>query len=140
MARSSSSDDNAEDRVGLAQGSVGQPDPQIGWADRGGAAVVLVLIAIAGTEGGVDERGERLDVRAHHDDVAGFEGGVLVEPVQDGVADDLDLTGPAVAGVDLKAVVPGVEEVTDIVAAHRRRSPQRPVGADVGLDPAEQRR
>ena len=108
--------DDAEHRVGLAQGSVGQPDPQIGWAADGGD--VLVVIAIAGTERGVDERGERLDVRAHHDHVAGFEGGVLGEPVQDGVAHDLDLTGPAVAGVDLKAVVLGVEEVTDIVPAH----------------------
>ena len=85
-----------------------------GVGPRPGRRRLVVVVDVAGAEGGVDERRERLDVGAHHDDVAGLEAGVLGEQVQDGVAEDLDLTGPAVAGVDLKAAVAGVEEVPGV--------------------------
>ena len=80
--------DGAEHRVGLAQRAVGE-------------AVGDGALAVGVVEGGPQERGELVDVGAEHDDVAGLEGGVVGEEVGDGVAHDLGLAGPAVAGVDL---------------------------------------
>ena len=98
---------------------------------------LVVLERSPGAERGLDQRREGLDVRAHHDHVARLERRVLGEQVQDRVADDLDLAGAAVAGVDLEAAV-----VAGRAAGAGRRSPgQRrpgrlPVRADVGLDAA----
>ena len=88
----------------------------------------IVLDHVAGAEGGLDQRRERLDVRAHHDHVARLQRVVLVEQVEDRVAQHLDLAGAAVAGVDLDAAVGGVE------LARLRAA----VGAHVGLDAREQ--
>ena len=62
-------------------------------------------VGVVAAERGLDQRRERLDVRAHHDDVAGLEGGVVLEEVQHGVAEHLDLPAPPVARVDPDAVV-----------------------------------
>ena len=56
-----------------------------------------------------DERREGLDVRAHHDDVARLQGGIGGQQAEDHVAHDIDLPGPAVAGVDLDAAIAGVD-------------------------------
>ena len=66
---------------------------------------LVVLVGLARAERRLDERRERLDVRAHDDHVARLERRVLVEQVQDRVAQHLDLAGAAVAGVDLDAAV-----------------------------------
>ena len=105
--------DHAEHRVGLAQRPVGEPDAQVGQglAVVAGehAGVVLVLVTVSsGAERGLDQRRERLDVGAHDDHVARLERRVVLEQVQDRVAQHLDLAGAAVAGVDLDAAVVGV--------------------------------
>ena len=97
--------DHAEQRVGLAQRAVGEPDLE----ER---------LLLARPEGGVDERREGLDVGAHHDHVARLERRVVGERVQHGVAQHLDLPRAAVAGVDADAAVRRVEH-----AAARRRRP-----------------
>ena len=100
--------DDAEHRVGLAQRAVGEPDAQVGRADAGGQrSSSSSSDDLAGAERRLDQRRERLDVRAHHDHVARLERRVLGEQVQDRVAQDLDLAGAAVAGVDLDAAVAG---------------------------------
>ncbi len=48
----------------------------------------------------MDERRERLDVRAHDDHVPRLQRGVDLEQMQDRVAQDLDLAGAAMAGMD----------------------------------------
>ena len=108
--------DDREHRVGLAQRAVGEADAQIGCAG----------VALDDAERRLDQRCERLDVRAHHDHVARLERGIALQLVQDRVAQDLDLSRPAVAGVDADALV-------GLVGG------RRPVGADVGLDAGEQR-
>jgi hypothetical protein len=90
--------DDAEDRVRLPQRAVGQADAQVGELAR-------PLLLADRTERGLQQGGERLDVGAHHDDVARLERRVLGQQVQDRVAQDLDLARAAVAGVDLDAVV-----------------------------------
>ena len=78
-------------------------------------------------ERGLDQRRERLDVGAHHDDVARFEGGVVGEQADDHLAQHLDLARAAVAGVDLDGPV-----------ASASASCFGPVGAVVG-DPVLER-
>ena len=102
--------DDAEHRVGLAQRAVGEADAQVGRAQLVGERLELVVVDdLAGAEGGLDQRRERLDVRAHHDHVARLQRVVLLQQVEDRVAQDLDLARAAVAGVDLDAAVGGVE-------------------------------
>ncbi len=122
--------DGAEHRVGLAQRAVGEPDAQVRRPQLGRQRVVLVLAHLARPERRVDQRRERLDVGAHDDHVARLERRVLVEPVQDRVAERLDLARAAVAGVDLDAAV---ARVGHEVAGGRA------IGAHVGLDPGEER-
>ena len=43
----------------------------------------------------LNERGERLNVGAHHDDVARLQARIVLQQVQDGVAQHLDLSSPA---------------------------------------------
>ena len=100
---------------------------------RSGAAAprrLAVLVGRGGAEGRVDERRERLDVRAHDDDVARLEGRVLAQEMEDRVAHDLHLARAAVTGVDLDAAVARGE---DDVAGRRL------VGAHVGLDARQHR-
>ncbi len=134
-----------EDRIGLAQRPVGQPDPEIdpGRAGDGGRvdgiSATGAVEPFGGAERGVDQRGERLDVGAHHDDVAGLEGRVGGQEVEDGVAHHLHLPAPPVTGVDGQA---GVAPVKDgpVVAPRQRQAGRGPVGPHVGLDPLQERR
>ena len=90
---------------------------------------LLLLPVGAGAERRLDQRREGLDVGAHDDDIAGFESRIVEQQVEDGVAQDLDLAGPAVTGVDLHAAVLRGE----------RSGVRRNIGGEVGLQPAEQR-
>ena len=108
---------HAEDRVGLAQRAVGQTHPEIGEMPN---ADLLVVSGIDRPEGGVDERSEGFDVGAHDHDVAGLEIGIVLEQVEKGVAEDLDLSGPAVTGVDLDASVVRVEQRPGVLVAGER--------------------
>ena len=133
--------DDAEHRVGLAQRAVGEADAQVGRAQllRERSELVLVLDHLAGAERGLDERRERLDVRAHHDHVARLQGVVLLQQVEDRVAQDLDLSRAAVAGVDLHAAVARGERRPGVGGAGEREAGWGAVGAHVGLDAAEER-
>ena len=90
-------------------------------------------------ERGLDERREVLDVGAHDDDVAGLEARVLLQQVQDGVAQHLDLPAAAVAGVDADAVVAGCQQRAGVAVASPH-SGRCAVGSDIVLDPLQQRR
>ena len=130
--------DDAEDRVGLSQRAVGEAHAQVGRpAD---VVVTRRLAERLGAERGVDQRGERLDVRAHDDDVARLERGVVGEEVEEGVAQHLDLTRPAVARVHLHAAVGRVEEQPAVGGIGERRAGRQAVGADVVLQATQQRR
>ena len=104
--------DDPEHGVGLAQRPIGEPDAQVRL--------------VAGPERGLDERRERLDVRAHDDHVARLERRVLGELVQDRGAKHFDLTGSTVARVDLDAAID-------------RRRVRRLVAADPRLEAVQQR-
>ena len=56
-------------------------------------------------EGRGDQRGERLDVRAHDEDVARLEPRVVRQQTEHDLAQHLDLTGAAVTRVNLHAAV-----------------------------------
>ena len=88
----------------------------------------------------MDQRREDLDIGAHDDDVARLERRVVGEQVQDRVAHHLDLAGAAVAGVHLQAAIVRLEQHALVGRAGERQARRRAVGANVGLDPAEQRR
>ena len=106
------------DRVGLAERAVGEADLE---------CVGRVVRHVVAAERRLNQRSERLDVGTHDDDVAGLESGIVLEQVQDGVAQHLDLAAPAVAGVDADAVVVRTEQ-----GPHRPRPshPARPSGRD----------
>jgi hypothetical protein len=139
-------------RVGLAQRPVGEPDPQVdpGRARAGAACAVrrrgtgsVGVVAgsvesFGGTERGVDQRGERLDVGTHHDDVAGFQRGIGGQEVEDGIPHDFHLPAPAMAGVDGQAGVTGVEG-RPVVAPCQRQAGRGPVTSHVGLDSLQER-
>ncbi len=59
--------------------------------------------------------------------------------MQDRVAHHLDLTGPAVTGVDPQALVVGVERRASVGRFGERESRRHAVGPDVGLDPRQER-
>ena len=83
---------------------------------------------VAEPEPGDDQRGVRLDVRAHDEDVARFERLVVGEQTEQNLAEHIDLAGGPVTAVHLHRAVGG--------GVHPPRSPYR-VGRDVGLQPAE---
>ena len=85
---------------------------------------------VAEPEASDDQRRIGLDVRAHDEDVAGFERLVVGEQAEQYFAEDVDLPGGAVAAVHLHRAVSWL-----VLPAFR---PAR-VGGDVGLQPAEQR-
>ncbi len=97
-----------------------------------------VVLDVAGAERGVDERGKRLDIGAHHDDVAGLEGRVVAKGVEDGISDDLDLAGQAMAGVNLQAAVVRVELGAAVRPAREGEARRQAIVADVGLEPLQQ--
>jgi hypothetical protein len=87
----------------------------------------------------VNEGGEGLDVGAHDDDVAGLEGGVVGQEVEDGVAHHLHLAGPTVAGMHLQAAVAGFEDGPLILLAGEGGAGRVAVGPHVGLDTGQER-
>ena len=135
--------DGREDRVGLAQRAVGEPDPQVGQA---AGSAMRRSSTLDGAERGLDQRGERLDVRAHHDHVARLERRVVGEEVEDRVAEHLDLAGPAVARVHAAgcrrtgrgAGAVGFAGAADRVA--RRRRGRRPGSAGAACRRGRRRR
>ena len=80
--------DDAEHRVRLPERAVGEPDAQVGrpHVRRQRLQLIVVLEDLARAERRLDERRERLDVRAHDDHVARLERRVLVEQMQDRVS------------------------------------------------------
>ena len=78
---------DGEHRVGLPQGAVGEPDPQPVAGVRGRR----LLGRRAEPERGGDQRRERLDVGAHHHDVARLQGRVVGEQPEQHLAQHLDL-------------------------------------------------
>ena len=99
----------------------------------------MTVEPLGGTEGGVDQRSEGLDVGAHHHDVAGLQRGIGGQEVEDGVAHHLHLAAPPVAGVHGEAGVARVEH-GPVVAPRQRQAGRWPVSPHVGLDPLQQRR
>ena len=126
-ARSISSANDSEHRVGLAKRAVGESYSQVGPRARAGGGDVFGRLA--GAERRLDQRRERLDVGAHDDHVARFERRILLEQMQDHVAQHLDLARTAVARMDLDAAVGGVEQPDD-------RPLVRGCGTPAGADPS----
>ena len=122
---------DAHHRVGLAQGAVGQPDLELA------RAVDATSLLVVRAERRLNQRREVLDVGAHDDDVARLELRVLLQQVQDGVAQHLDLPAAAVAGMHADAVVAGCQQRAGVAVA--TAAPRRcAVGPDVVLDPLQQ--
>ena len=75
--------DHPEHGIALPQRPVREPDPKP-WRDAGVVARHLLgRQRLYGAERGLDQRGERLDVGAHDDDVARLDRRVVLERVQD---------------------------------------------------------
>ena len=115
--------------VGLAQRPVSQARPQLGRPGQ-----------VRGTEAGVDQWGEQLDVGAHDDDVAGLERRVVGQQVEHGLADHLHLAGAAVAGMHRRLSSSSASSGRGSSASAGPGPRGRPVGADVSLDTTEQGR
>ena len=113
---------DTEQGVRLRERPVGEPDPQL-------VGRVAALDQVTEAEAGGDQRGVRLDVGAHHQDVARLEGRVGLEHPEQHLAEDVDLAGGAVAGVHLDAAVVGGS-----LPSGRSEG----VAAQVVLQPAEQ--
>ena len=92
------------------------------------AARLGVRVGVEAERGG-HQRRVRLDVGAHHDDVARLERGVVGEEADEDLPEHLDLAVRPRAGVQLDARVRGGEHV---VAA------RGPVGGEVGLQPVQE--
>jgi hypothetical protein len=128
---------DAEHRVRLAQGPVRQAQAQVGTVshvDVIGTVVRQLLEHLTRAERRVDQRRVGLDVGAHDDDVSRLERRVVGQGVQERVAQDLDLAGAAVAGVDGQGRVVRVERRA-VAGVLRGRG----VDPDVGLEAGEQR-
>lgn len=69
-----------EQRVGLQQRTVCQPHPQLVGGMRAGDHLTEAKVS------GDDQRGVGLDVGAHHQDVAGFQGRVVGEQAEQHLA------------------------------------------------------
>ncbi len=91
--------EDAHHGVGLAQRAVGQPDLERPLG------VGRLALQTASAEGRLDQRREGLDVGAHHDDVAGLQRRIVLQQMEDGVAEYLDLAAAAVARMHTDAVV-----------------------------------
>ena len=93
---------DAEQRVGLHERPVRESHPQL---VRG----VHALDHVAEAEAGDDQRRVGLDVRAHDEDVAGFERLVVGEQAEQNLSENVDLAGRAVTAVHLHRAVVGPE-------------------------------
>ena len=125
--------EHAHERVGAPQGTVGQANLELR------RRVFLPVDPVTDAEGGLDERREVLDVRAHDDDVAQLELWVGLELVQDRIAYDLDLSRPSVARMDADAVVALHQQRTRVaLRAEPTVTDRLAVGAHILLDQAQQ--
>jgi hypothetical protein len=116
--------DDCEQGVGLREGPVGETDLE---------SVTRMPLAMAGareSERRLDQRGIRLDVRAHHQDVAWLERGIVGEQPEDHLTQHLDLTSGAVAGMHLDAAIGGLEDSTARLGEG--------IGGEIVLEPPEQ--
>ena len=100
---------HGEQRVGLGERTGRRAAPAAGargarsWSGRSSPPT------LPEPERRLDERGVGLDVGAHDEDVARLERGIVGEQAEQRLAEHLDLTGRAVAGVHLHAAIGGVE-------------------------------
>ena len=125
-----------EQRVRADQRPVGELDPQPVRRVPGDPDPVSGLrTGGREPEPGGDQRRVRLDVRAHHQDVAGLEGRVVLEQADQHLAQHVDLARGPVARVHLEAAVGRV-----VVAAGPLLDRRGVVGAQVGLEQTQQRR
>jgi hypothetical protein len=127
---------HGEQRVRADQRPVGELDPQPVRRVPGDPDPVSGLrTGGREPEPGGDQRRVRLDVRAHHQDVAGLEGRVVLEQADQHLAQHVDLARGSVARVHLEAAVGRV-----VVAAGPLVDGGGVVGAQVGLQQTQQRR
>ena len=84
---------------------------------------------VAESEVGDDQRCIRLDVRAHHQDVARLQRRVVLQQAEQHLAQHIDLTGRAVTAVHLHRAV---------IRGERTSLWPNGIGGDVGLQPTEQ--
>ena len=89
---------DAEQRVGLDERAVGEAHPQP-------VRRVCAVHDVAEPEVRVDQRCVGLDVRAHHQDVARFQRGIVGEQAEQNLAEHVDLAGRTVAAVHLDGPV-----------------------------------
>ena len=89
---------DAEQRVGLDERAVGEAHPQP-------VRRVCAVHDVAEPEVCVDQRCVGLDVRAHHQDVARFQRGIVGEQAEQNLAEHVDLAGRTVAAVHLDGPV-----------------------------------
>ena len=142
-ASSSSSRDDAQHRVGLAQRAVGEADAQVDRAQPLGRSPLGVVV-VAGVASPAPNvawiSGANVSMSGHMTITSrGSSVSSSASSVQDRVAHHLDLARAAVAGVDLDRCGRRDRAAGVGRAAGQRRAGRRAVGADVGLDPAEQR-
>ena len=93
---------DAEERVGGAGRPVGEAD-----AEPVGRVTDVLTGHVGQAEAGRDQRRVGLDVGAHHEDVARLERRVVLEQPDQHLAQHVDLSRGAVAGVDLHREVGG---------------------------------
>ena len=129
---------HGEQRVRADQRPVGELDPQPVRRVSGDPdpdPVSGLRTSGSEPEAGRDQRRVRLDVRAHHQDVARLEGRVVLEQADQHLAQHVDLARGPVARVHLEAAVGRV-----VVAAGPLVDGGGVVGAQVGLEQTQQRR
>jgi hypothetical protein len=131
--------DHAEHRIRLSQRAVRQPDPEVNAAKIFGWDIGRVVSLEQRAERGLDQRRERLDVGAQHDHVARLERLVAGEQMQDRLAQYLHLARRSMAGVDLDASISRVQRQPAFRLAGEGNPRWLAVGADVGLDPPQER-
>ena len=116
-----------------------------GWTDGsrtdGGVGGLPALVASLGgqeraqAEAGVDERREGLDIRTHDEDVARLQTRIVGEEARDDIAQDVDLSGRAVARMDLHRAVARGDDTS-----RANRVVGLVIGAQIGLEPLQQGR
>ena len=111
--------------------------PLVGQSNLKGTDGILgTVVHVVRSEGRLNERREVLDVRAENDDVAGLQGRIVLQHVQDGVAQYFDLPAAAVTGVNSDAVVLSLQERPFF---HVLEPMGGAVSPDIVLDPPEER-
>lgn len=92
--------ERSEEGVRRPKGPVGESVGEVWGAGHGGLVGVSPR-AGGRAQNGFDERCELVEPRAEHHDVVLSQSGIICQEVQDLITQHLDLSGVAVAGVDL---------------------------------------